>query len=68
MGLARAMKRAAHRRAGKEWPANEQPYQRHKDGGYSALRPTKGWMRISGPRLKAIDRMESMIGPFPRKR
>lgn len=68
MGLARAMKRAACRRAGIEWPSVEQPYKAKSDGGYTALRPTKGWMKMSGRRLKAIDKMERMIGPFPRKR
>lgn len=33
----------------------------HKDGGYSTLHPTKGWVRVSGKRVAARLRMAQLL-------
>ena len=32
-----------------------------KHGGYEALRPTKGWLRVSAKRLRAQGRLRALI-------
>jgi hypothetical protein len=57
----RKLKRARCRRTGEKWPAREQPTIVFQDGGYVTLRPTKGWLRMSAPRVRAQLRMASML-------
>lgn len=65
MSLARRIKRAALRRTGEKWPSREQPFRLLPDGGYETLRPTKGWLRVSGPRRRAQLRLlSSAIAAF----
>ena len=59
--LCRKLKRAHYRKHGKAWPTRPQPTAVHSDGGYSTLRPTKGWTHISAARLRAQRRMASIL-------
>jgi hypothetical protein len=53
-GIARPLKRAAARRTGAAPTTNPPLFRAHPDGlGYDALRPTKGWLRVSAKRLRA---------------
>lgn len=54
--LTRRIARKAKRRAG-TYVGTDQPTRVLPDGGYVTLRPTKGWIRISGARLRAQARM-----------
>lgn len=57
----RNMQRKFKRRAADYEPA-PQPFFTLPDGGYMTLRPTKGWLKISGARLRAQFRMANLLG------
>lgn len=48
-------------RASSTFEPKPQPTIVHEDGGYSTLRPTKGWIRISGARLRAQQKMAQLL-------
>jgi hypothetical protein len=58
--LLRRLQRARQRRNG-TFEAPPQPYFTLRDGGYCTLRPTKGWIRISGKRVRAQYRMQRLF-------
>ena len=61
MSIARQIKRAAYRRVGKDWPAKP-VFRINDDGGYSVLRPTKGWAHFTARRLGAIEKTRHLKG------
>lgn len=61
MSISRQFRRAICRKTGKEWLGKPTPFRVHKNGGYDALHPTKGWRRISARRLRAQTRLRNMI-------
>lgn len=68
MGSTRSFRRAAYRRAGKEWPAIERPYRDVKRGaGYEVLHPRKGWRRVSAKRLRAQALLAAMRDKIDRR-
>ena len=52
MSLVRSIRRARARKNGIDWVVKERPFVVHPDGGYSVLRPTKGWIKVSGKRVR----------------
>ena len=41
-----------------KWEVRPRPFRIHKGSdGYDVLRPTKGWLRVSGARLRAQARL-----------
>lgn len=62
MSLIRTFRRAEAKRTGTPWPKREQSFKARGDGGYSTLRPTKGWITVSGRRLNAQRRMAQLLG------
>lgn len=39
----------------------EQPVRHYKDGSYSTLRPTRGWLRVSLRRVWAMSRVAQLL-------
>jgi hypothetical protein len=67
-GFARNLQRKWARTAG-SYDAPTTPYRTLPDGGYEVLRPTKGWLRVSGKRRRAQGRMARMhLGLIQRHR
>lgn len=64
----RKLKRARYRKAGKEWPAKEQPSIALTRGGYRTLRPTKGWLTVSPKRLHAQAIIRHMVETIERRK
>jgi hypothetical protein len=60
MSLCRAMRRQRARKNGTVWKGPDQQVRHLPCGGYETLRPTKGWIRVSGPRLVAQQRMSEV--------
>jgi hypothetical protein len=56
--LVRRIERNILRRQG-TWEGKPQPVVNTKDGGYRTLRPTKGWLKVSGKRAKLYKDMQS---------
>lgn len=52
MSIARQIDRRARRKNGIPYVRNPQPTVLLPDGGYKTLHPTKGWMKVSGKRVK----------------
>lgn len=50
--LTRHIKRRLAKKVGKKWEGKPQPTILLPDGGYRTLHPTKGWMKVSGKRIK----------------
>lgn len=50
--ITRQISRRIARRNGVPYKINPQPTVMTPDGGYRTLRPTKGWLKVSGKRLK----------------
>ena len=59
--LTRRMQRNYRRRNG-TWESPDRLAFAIEDGGYLVLLPTKGWMRMTGKRLRAQQRMAEMLG------
>lgn len=54
MSLSRQIRRAADRKRPKDerrWPTGKTVSRLNEDGSISVLRPTKGWLRTSAPRV-----------------
>jgi hypothetical protein len=54
MSLTRRIRRAQFRKNGKPWPTRERTFIVHDDGGYSVLRPTKGWIHVCAARVRLM--------------
>lgn len=49
------------------WKGSEQPVRHRRDGGYSTLRPTKGWLIVSAKRLAAQFKLNQMREQIARR-
>lgn len=64
--LLRRQSRRIKRKFGNHEP-KARPFIYHADGGYSVLRPTKGWLRVSPARLRAQHRLFLMVQGIDRR-